>query len=86
MTLTGVHTERNRAVHRLTSIHSYLLRKARGSFGEATHTRTAGLCGAPVVHQEDLDDVISTNGVIGFFHKSHVVAVDKLMNEGWEVV
>jgi hypothetical protein len=25
MTLTGVHTERNRQVHRLTSIHSYLL-------------------------------------------------------------
>ena len=91
MTLTGVHTERNRQVHRLTSIHSYLLRKARGSFGEATQTLTAGLCGAPVVHQEDLDDAIITNGVIGFFHKSnllisHVVAVDELMNEGWEVV
>jgi len=91
MTLTGVHTERNRQVHRLTSIHSYLLRRARGSFGEATHTPAAGLCGAPVFHQEDLDDAISTNGVIGFVHKSnllisHVVAVDELMNEGWEVV
>ena len=91
MTLAGVHTERNRRAHRLTPIHSYLLRKARGSFGEATHTPAAGLCGAPVVHQEDLDDAIVTNGVIGFFHKSNllisqVVAVDELMNEGWEVV
>jgi hypothetical protein len=91
MTLTGVQTERDRRVHRLKSIHSYLLRKARASFGEAIDTPAAGLCDAPIVHQEDLDDAISTNGFIGFFHKSnllisHVITVDELMNEGWEVV
>ena len=93
MVLIGVYLQRDGGRHRtlrLRSRYSYILRNARGSASEATNVQRGGLCGAPVVHQEDEDDVLS-NGVIGFFYmsnfkESHVAAVDALMDEGWEIV
>lgn len=74
----------------MSSDFAYIFRRLRGTADELAQIPAPELCGAPVVHQETTDDLIS-NSVCGFvwlnnLQLSWVVAVGPLIDAGWEIV
>jgi hypothetical protein len=75
---------------KLTSQNAFILRRALASESEVTTTPAGGICGAPVVHQEDEDPILDC-GCVGFFSEydginALVPAIDHFVEKGWEIV
>lgn len=73
---------------RLSDRHAVILRVARACLPQMAMV-IEGICGAPVVHQED-DNPLVSNICIGFFSQydgsnAVVPVVEYLINEGWEI-
>ena len=72
----------------LSSQNAYIMRMLRASSREIAMA-VEGICGAPVVHQEDDDDNVS-NVCLGFFYQfdgnnALVPTVDFLIADGWQI-
>ena len=86
----GIIKHRGRDTANLTSPNAYIMRKALASESELTATPTDGICGAPVVHQEDPDPILDC-GCVGFFSEydginALVPTIDHFIENGWEIV